>query len=67
MYLTATAYEVGCYWTTGGVTFKESAKPFFGLGPEDKLLGFLYVGVIAVPSPASKRKPIAEKTTWIRS
>jgi len=65
MYLTATAYGVGCYWTTGGVTFKESAKPFFGLEPEDKLLGFLYVGVIAVPSPAGKRGPIKEKVNWV--
>lgn len=66
MYLTAAAYGVGCYWTTGGVTFNESAKPFFGLGEEDKLLGFLYVGVIAVPSPAGRRKPIEEKVNWVR-
>jgi nitroreductase len=66
MYLTITACEVGGYWTTGGVTFNESAKPFFGLAPEDKLLGFFYVGVIAVPSPAGKRGPIAEKVNWVR-
>jgi len=66
MYLTATAYGVGCYWTTGGVTFNESARPFFGLGEQDKLLGFLYVGEIAVPSPAGKRGPIAEKVNWVR-
>jgi len=65
MYLTATAYGAGCYWTTGGVTFKESAKSFFGLEPEDKLLGFLYVGVIAVPSPAGKRGPVEEKVNWV--
>ena len=66
MYLTANAQGVGCYWTTGGVTFNESAKPFFGLGAEDKLLGFLYVGVVGVPSPAGKRGPIAEKVTWVQ-
>ena len=65
MYLTANAGGIGCYWTTGGVTFNESAKPFFGLGPDDKLLGFMYVGVIAVPSPAVKRGPIAEKVNWV--
>ena len=31
MHLTAAAYNVGCYWTTGGVTNNEAAKPFFGL------------------------------------
>ena len=66
MYLTATAYNTGCYWTTGGVTFNEAAKPFFDLDAADKLMGFLYVGVIAVPSPPSKRGSIEEKVKWIR-
>lgn len=66
MYLTAAAYGVGCYWTTGGVTYYEDAKSFFGLTQKDKLLGFLYVGEIAVPSSAGKRTSINEKVTWIR-
>ncbi|MFM9074705.1 MAG: nitroreductase, partial [Bacteroidota bacterium] len=36
MYLTATAYGVGCYLSTGGVTNFEEAKSFFGLGPDDR-------------------------------
>jgi nitroreductase len=67
MYLTAAAYNIGCYWTTGGVTSNEAAKPFFDLGTADKLLGFLYVGVIAVPSAPGKRGPIEEKVKWIRN
>jgi nitroreductase len=67
MYLTAAAYGIGCYWTTGGVTFNESAKSFFGLEAADKLLGFFYVGVIAVPSPAGKRGPIEDKINWVRN
>jgi nitroreductase len=67
MYLTATAYGIGCYWTTGGVTYTEAAKPFFDLEPADKLLGFLYVGIIATPSPQSPRHPVSEKTKWIRT
>lgn len=66
MHLTASAYNVGCYWTTGGVTFNEAAKPFFDLDTADKLMGFFYVGVIAVPSPAGKRGAIEEKVKWIR-
>src|SRR6476660_9644146 len=46
MYLTTVAYGVGGYWTTGGVTYKPSAKEFFGLGEDDKLLGFFYLGQI---------------------
>ena len=67
MYLTAAAYNIGCYWTTGGVTHNEAAKPFFDLDTDDKLLGFFYVGVIATPSPLSARTAIAEKVKWIRS
>jgi len=66
MYLSTTAYGVGGYWTTGGVTYKQSAKEFFGLGEDDKLLGFFYLGQVAVHSTAGKRKPIEEKVEWVR-
>lgn len=67
MHLTAAAYNIGCYWTTGGVTFNEAAKPFFNLDAADKLMGFLYVGVIAVPSAPGIRGPIEDKVKWIRN
>ena len=66
IYLTVTAYGLGGYWTTGGITYNEKAKEFFGLNEEDKLLGFFYLGQVAIPSPDSKRKSIAEKVQWIR-
>jgi nitroreductase len=66
MYLTVTAYGLGGYWTTGGVTYKPSAKSFFGLGEDDKLMGFFYIGAIAVASPAKDRAPIDEKVEWVR-
>ena len=66
IYLSLDAYGIGGYWTTGGVTYNDSAKPFFGLGPADKLLGFFYLGYVAVPSPPGKRKPISEKIKWVR-
>jgi nitroreductase len=68
MYLTATAYGIGCYWGTGGITFYEEAKPFFGLGEEDKLMGFLFIGI---PSEGLKMKglrgSINDKTLWVNS
>lgn len=66
MYLSLTAYGLGGYWTTGGVTYNEKAKPFFDLGEQDKLLGFFYIGHIAIPSPAAKRKPLEEKVKWVQ-
>ena len=66
IYLGVHAYGLGGYWTTGGITYNEKAKPFFGLGEQDKLLGFFYIGEIAIPSPAGKRKPFEEKVNWVR-
>jgi nitroreductase len=65
MYLTAAAYGIGCYWTTGGITYEPRAKTFFNLGDDDLLMGFLYIGELAVASPTGTRKPIADKVTWI--
>lgn len=65
MYLTAAAYGVGCYLSTGGITYFEAAKAIFGLGPEDKLLGFLHVGMPKGGLPDGKRKPAEEKMQWI--
>lgn len=65
MYLTAAAYEIGCYLSTGGVTYFEEAKSFFGLGPNDHLIGFLHLGIPKTwPSPRP-RKPVDEVTRWV--
>ncbi len=65
IYLSLTAYGLGGYWGSGGVTYYEEAKSFFGLGEQDRLLGFFYIGHIAVPSTGGTRKPLEEKVTWI--
>jgi nitroreductase len=66
MYLTATAYGVGCYLSTGGITYFEEAKKVFELGPDDKLIGFMHVGVPKSISAGAKRKPVEEITEWVR-
>lgn len=65
MYLTATAYGVGGYLSTGGVTYFEEAKDLFGLGSEDKLLGFFHLGMPRTLEQKSKRKPLDEKVKWV--
>lgn len=65
IYLSVSAYGLGGYWTTGGITYLDEAKSFFGLNTEDKLLGFFYIGHVAIPSPPAKRSPIEEKVTWV--
>lgn len=66
IYLSVSAYGLGGYWTTGGITYYESAKPFFNLGENDKLLGFFYMGYVLSPSGRSRRSPINEKVTWVK-
>src|SRR5688572_555616 len=65
MYLTAAAYGVGAYLSTGGITYFEEAKTFFGLEGEDRLLGFFHVGVRKRDVPKGRRKPVEEKFKWI--
>jgi nitroreductase len=67
IYLSITAYGLGGYWTTGGVTYYEEAKSFFGLEAQDKLLGFFYIGYTAIPSTGATRSPLEEKVTWINA
>jgi len=66
MYLTATAHQVGCYLSTGGVTHFAEARKAFGLGEEDRIIGFFHVGI---PKPATRtsiRKPVEEKIIWVK-
>lgn len=65
MYLTAAAYGLGSYWGSGGITYMEGAKSFFGLEDNDKLLGFFFVGKPKGEWPKGKRTPVSEKTTWV--
>lgn len=65
MYLTATAYGVGGYLSTGGITYFEGAQALFGWGPEDKLIGFFHVGIPKQPLRDGHRKPFTDKVIWI--
>ena len=64
--LGAHAYGLGAYWSTGGVTYNEGAKPFFDLGEQDKLLGFIYLGVIDKVPPTGHRRSIEQKVIWCK-
>lgn len=67
MHLTATAHGVGCYWSTGGVTYDKNANGFFDLGEKDLLMGFLYIGMPKKAKwPKGKRKSIDKKVKWVK-
>jgi nitroreductase len=66
IYLSVAAYGLGGYWTTGGITYNEKAKSFFDLGEQDRLLGFFYIGHVALPSTGATRLPLEQKVIWIK-
>lgn len=64
MYLTATAYGLGAYWGSGGITYYPEAKELFGLDENDKLLGFFFLGVPKHTPASYERQPIEDKVIW---
>jgi len=66
IYLTATGYGIGCYLSTGGITHFEEAKKLFDLEQDDRLLGFIHVGMPKEVQASSKRKNVEEFTEWVR-
>lgn len=66
MYLTATAYGLGCYLSTGGITYFEEAKAAFGLSPDDRIIGFFHLGSINESPKPRNRNPVNDKVVWIR-
>ncbi|MCK6616877.1 MAG: nitroreductase [Cyclobacteriaceae bacterium] len=66
MYLTATAYGLGCYLSTGGITYFEEAKAAFGLGPADRIIGFFHLGLPKESPRPRHRNPVYDKVMWIK-
>jgi nitroreductase len=62
MWLTATANGLGAFWSTP--EFLPLLKDLINLKPGQKLLGFFYVGEIAIDYPSPGRGNVAEKTEW---
>jgi len=65
MQLLATAYGIGTYWGSGGVTYTDELKAFLELESRDLCLGFLYLGYPLKDWPKGQRKPIEYFTKWI--
>ena len=62
MFLTVTAYGLGSYWTTAGITHFKEVKTHFDLGEEDKLLGFFYIENIEIPNTTPSKKSHLNKS-----
>jgi nitroreductase len=65
MYLTAAANGIGCYLSTGGITYFPEANAIFRLEEDDRLIGFIHIGIPKEIVYKSKRKPIEDVMEWI--
>ncbi len=64
MWLTATAHNVGAYWSSPGVINSEACHHFLHLKASERCLGFLFLGYHNMPKAAPKRTPMASKVEW---
>ncbi len=64
MHLTATAYGLGAYWSTGDPVYSDPMKEFLQLGEADRCLGLFYLGYPAIDWPKGQRKPQEYFVDW---
>ncbi|MCB0563315.1 MAG: nitroreductase [Phaeodactylibacter sp.] len=63
MWLSCTAYGIGCYWSSPRSILE--ANEFLDLKEGERCLGLFYMGYHDMPAIAGKREPIENKVTWI--
>lgn len=65
--LAATSKGIACFWSTGGLAHHPALKEEFNLGPEDRIIGILYLGYSNEPFKEGNRQiPLAEKIEWVK-
>jgi nitroreductase len=63
--LAAHAAGLAAKWSTGKMTVSPAAKQFLGLEPDDRIVGYVYLGSTMEEAPDSRRRPAAEVTRWL--
>lgn len=64
MLLVAEEEGLAAMWRTGDPARDPQVKAFFGLAPEEHIVGFVYVGYPAIPRPERTPTPHHAKTEW---
>ena len=62
MWLTATAYGIGSYWSSPGVL--DLLAKFAGIPENQKCLGLYFMGYHDAPEAPARRTPMENKITW---
>lgn len=63
--LAAHAAGLAAKWSTGKMTTSPAAKQFLGLDPDDRIVGYVYLGSAVEEAPASRRRPAEDVTRWL--
>ncbi len=65
MWLSATAYGIGAYWSTPIYIQSKALEDYLELNQGESCLGFFYMGYSDIPLTEGKRGNIEEKTKWL--
>ena len=65
IWLTATAYGVGGYWSSPKLMHELACTSYLGLGEGEKCLGFFYLGNYEEIEMTADRQPIEDKVEWL--
>lgn len=63
IFLAAHALGYGAMWKTGDAAYDPAIKAAFGLEPSDEIVGYLYLGTPAAPTPTPRPIEIAPLVT----
>ena len=64
MQLTAYSLGLASMWRTGAMAYHDHMRKFFGLGEDDTIVAYLYLGYPDMGERPRRRQPASEKTTW---
>jgi nitroreductase len=65
MLLAAHALGLGAMWRTGPAAFDMDVKAFFGMEPDQHLVGFIYLGYPDLEKSPPERPNFEDRTTWL--
>ena len=63
--MAANALGYASNWLTEWYAFDEAAYPLLGVGPGEKVAGFIHIGTAMVPPTERPRPELAEIVTWV--
>lgn len=66
MQLTAHSLGLASMWRTGAMAYHDYMREFFGLGEDDTIVAYLYIGYPDMGERPRRRQPASEKTVWHR-